>query len=81
MASPLPIERYKTLNAGEEFFLPDGWYFYSYRCGEGATITYSNPLGESQTDDDSGSSYNHFPSGFKGINLKASGGTVLIKWY
>ncbi|HEX8546146.1 MAG TPA: hypothetical protein VF691_04240 [Cytophagaceae bacterium] len=81
MASPYPIERYKTLTAGEEFNLPDGWVFYSYRCGEGATVTYSNSLGESQTDNESGSSINQFPSGFEGIKFKANSGTVLIKYY
>ena len=83
MSSPLPIERLHTLQAGETFDLPDGWIFYSYKCKEGATVTISNFIDppEEITDDDSGSSFNNYSGGFRGMKFTANTGIVLLKWY
>lgn len=81
MPIPFVIERYEEIVSGEDFNIPDGWKFYSYKCKTGATVTVTNVLNESYTDNGSGSSINNFPGGCKSVNLAAIGGNVIVKWY
>lgn len=81
MSTPYVIERLKEIASGENFDIPDGWKFYSYKCKGGAIATVTNELGETISDNGSASSFNYFPGGCKRVNISSLGGNVIIKWF
>lgn len=81
MSIPFVIERHSEIVSGGNLTIPDGWVFYSYKCKPGATVTVTNVLNESFSDNGSGSSFTNYPGGCKSVHLVAAGGDVIVKWY
>ena len=71
--------RFRTIAAGTSFIV-DAWTMFSYKCNEGATVSVTNRLGDTITDDGSMSMQNEYPAGMSELTFVAIGGSVLLMY-